>query len=230
MMHGHEKSNSAIVAVKPTNKAEHSAAEQSTAELFAAEPVEPRAGQFDQGVEHSLEIEGRTADDLEHVRSGGLLLQGFPQLIEQPRILDRDDGLPGEILDQLDLLVGERPHLLPVDGDHADQRALLEHGHDEKRAGTIDQGDRLVGIFRSEVGDVDELLGVGDAVEEARRPARSHRIALLLGGPGRRSIVQRDVSEHIALVQQKLASQRRSENSKSHGIWTNLFGRSKKNS
>ena len=43
MMHGHEKSDSAIVAVKPTNKALHSAAEQSTAELFAAEPVEPRA-------------------------------------------------------------------------------------------------------------------------------------------------------------------------------------------
>src|SRR6202162_1777230 len=43
MRHGHKKSDSAIVAVKPTNKAEHSAAEQSTAELFAAEPVEPRA-------------------------------------------------------------------------------------------------------------------------------------------------------------------------------------------
>jgi hypothetical protein len=34
MMHGHEKSDSAIVAVKPTNKAERS----------AAETVEPRAG------------------------------------------------------------------------------------------------------------------------------------------------------------------------------------------
>jgi hypothetical protein len=34
MMHGHEKSDSAIVATKPTNKAERS----------AAEPVEPRAG------------------------------------------------------------------------------------------------------------------------------------------------------------------------------------------
>jgi len=32
MMHGHEKSGDAIVAVKPTNKAERS----------AAEPVEPR--------------------------------------------------------------------------------------------------------------------------------------------------------------------------------------------
>src|SRR6266480_6393373 len=42
MMHGHEKSDSAIVAVKPTNKAEHSAAEQSAAEQTAAEPAERR--------------------------------------------------------------------------------------------------------------------------------------------------------------------------------------------
>src|SRR5215468_3444644 len=44
MMHGHEKSDPAIVAVKPANKAEQPAAEQSAAELTAAEPVEPRAG------------------------------------------------------------------------------------------------------------------------------------------------------------------------------------------
>ena len=43
MMHGHEKSDSVIVAVKPANKAVHSAAEQSAAEPVAAEPVEPRA-------------------------------------------------------------------------------------------------------------------------------------------------------------------------------------------
>ena len=43
MMHGHEKSRSAIVAVKPTNKAERSAAEQSAAAPTAAEPVERRA-------------------------------------------------------------------------------------------------------------------------------------------------------------------------------------------
>ena len=37
MMHGHEKSRSAVVAVKPMNKAERSAAEQSAAEQSAAE-------------------------------------------------------------------------------------------------------------------------------------------------------------------------------------------------
>ena len=43
MMHGHEKSDSVIVAVKPANKAVHPAAEQSAAEPVAAEPAEPRA-------------------------------------------------------------------------------------------------------------------------------------------------------------------------------------------
>ena len=43
MMHGHEKSDSVIVAVKPANKAEQPAAERSAVEPTAAEPVEPRA-------------------------------------------------------------------------------------------------------------------------------------------------------------------------------------------
>ena len=34
-----------------------------------------RAADFDQRVEHRLQIEGRAADDLEHVGGGGLLLQ-----------------------------------------------------------------------------------------------------------------------------------------------------------
>ena len=44
MMHGHEKSDPAIVAVKPANKAEQPAVERSATEPTAAEPVEPRAG------------------------------------------------------------------------------------------------------------------------------------------------------------------------------------------
>ena len=34
-----------------------------------------RAADFDQRIEHRLQIEGRAADDLEHVGGGGLLLQ-----------------------------------------------------------------------------------------------------------------------------------------------------------
>src|SRR6202047_2666262 len=44
MMHGHEKSDPAIVAVKPANKAANPAVEQSAAEPATVEPVEPRAG------------------------------------------------------------------------------------------------------------------------------------------------------------------------------------------
>src|SRR6516225_5622930 len=43
MMHGHEKSDSVIVAAKPANKVAHPAVEQSAAEPTTAEPVEPRA-------------------------------------------------------------------------------------------------------------------------------------------------------------------------------------------
>src|SRR5438552_670045 len=39
MTNGHEKSDSAIVAVKPANKVAHPAAEQSAAEPATAEPV-----------------------------------------------------------------------------------------------------------------------------------------------------------------------------------------------
>jgi hypothetical protein len=59
---------------------------------------------------------------LQHLRGRRLLLESFAQivsalaqLIEQPRVLDGDDGLGGEILDQLDLCFGERTNLLTVD-------------------------------------------------------------------------------------------------------------------
>ena len=44
MMHGRGKSDSAIVAVKPANKAEPPTAETSAVMTAAAEPVERRAG------------------------------------------------------------------------------------------------------------------------------------------------------------------------------------------
>src|SRR5262249_60798426 len=50
---------------------------------------------FYKGVENGLQIEGRAADDLEHIGSGGLLLQRLPQPLEQPRILGGDDDLAG---------------------------------------------------------------------------------------------------------------------------------------
>src|SRR5205823_4249108 len=62
---------------------------------------------LNQRVEHRLQIECRATDHLEHVGGGGLLLEGFAELVEQPRILDRDHCLIGERFNQLDLFGGE---------------------------------------------------------------------------------------------------------------------------
>jgi hypothetical protein len=79
-------------------------------------------------------MEGRATDDLEYVGGGGLLLQGFAQFVQQPSVLDSNDGLGGKIADQLDLLLGERSDLLALDGDRTDKLLLLEHRCNEKVA------------------------------------------------------------------------------------------------
>ncbi len=40
----------------------------------------------------------------------------------------------GEVLDQVDLLLGERANLLAVDGDRADQLVVLQHRYGEHRS------------------------------------------------------------------------------------------------
>src|SRR5262245_21094737 len=62
---------------------------------------------FGNGFKDRLQIECRPTDDLKHIGSGSLLLKRFTQLIQQARVLDSNDGLRGEVLDQIDLLVGE---------------------------------------------------------------------------------------------------------------------------
>src|SRR5262249_5791665 len=90
-------------------------------------------------IEHRLDIRRRAGNDAQYLRRGGLLLQRFSevgsalaQFVEQPRVLDSDDGLGGEVRQHLDLFVSERSNLLPVDIDSADQRAILEHWHTDK--------------------------------------------------------------------------------------------------
>ena len=63
-------------------------------------------------VSNTVERMPSELDDLEYLRGRRLLFQRFtqivgalPHLIEQSRVLDRNDRLGSEILDQLDLLV-----------------------------------------------------------------------------------------------------------------------------
>ena len=71
MMHAHEKSDSVIVAVKPTNKVEQPSAEQSAEALTAAESVEPRTetkGNADQQSTCRAPNRGNVTQALERIR------------------------------------------------------------------------------------------------------------------------------------------------------------------
>src|SRR5262249_55099403 len=78
-------------------------------------------------VKNRVEVAWRGTNNPEHAGGRGLLLKGFAQLIKKPRILGGGEGLRGEFLGQLDLLIGERAHLLVIDGDDTDQTIFLEH-------------------------------------------------------------------------------------------------------
>ena len=87
----------------------------------------------------------------EHFRGSGLLLKclcqitsALPQFVEQPRILDGDDGLGREIRYECDLLVGEGPDLLAGQSERADQFVLFQHGDRQKRpySTKFDSGNR----------------------------------------------------------------------------------------
>ena len=127
---------------------------------------------------------GRAADDLEHVRGRGLLLQRFAQLVQQPRVLDGDHRLGGEVLDQLDLLVGERPDLLAEDVENIPISFLiLEHRHDHELCVTpteFDGGHRHrialdVDGLRHQVGDMRHLLGLRSPGPRASRIGQVER-------------------------------------------------------
>ena len=76
-------------------------AQIETPEIRSAQP----GGGLDQCVEHRLQIEGRAADDLEHIAGRGLVFERFfevagalLQFAEQPRVFHRDHRLGGKVL------------------------------------------------------------------------------------------------------------------------------------
>src|SRR4030095_4712835 len=99
------------------------------------------------------------------------IISALPQFTEQPRVLDGDDGLSSEVLQQLDVFFGERLYLLAIHVNRADELALLEHWHRHKgpRAHGFDEANDEaifpdVGLIGPKVGNVDNLLAVGDTV------------------------------------------------------------------
>src|SRR5215813_15318548 len=87
-----------------------------------------------------MQIEGRSTDDLQDISRCRLLLQRVPQFVEQPRILNGDDGLVGKRRYQLDLLFRKWFRRGLSDEDDADDVVLAQERNAE--CGTI-TGDLL---------------------------------------------------------------------------------------
>ena len=131
---------------------------------------------LDQRIEHRLQIERRAADHLEHVGGRGLLLQRFREvaglrlhLVEQPHVLDRDHGLVGEGLQQLDVMVGEGAGLLSRDHDQADRRSLAHQRREQRCCGN--RAPATMPSCRDRVGFGVRLLNDLAALAPARRTA-----------------------------------------------------------
>src|SRR5262245_49053017 len=116
-------------------------------------------------VEDRFEVARRGTNNPEYIGGGRLLLKRFAQFVEQPRVLDSDDGLGSEVLHQLNLLVGERPHLLAHNVDHANEFVISQHWYAERSS----ESAKFNGIYECwmmfdvrlqvpQIGDMDDLL------------------------------------------------------------------------
>src|SRR5262245_33986419 len=181
------------------------------------------AGRFNERLQYRLEIEGRAADNFQHVGGGGLLLQRLSQLVEQTRVLDCNHRLRGEVLHQFNLLVGERPHLLPVDGDRAEQHILLEHRYREvgEDAADIDAGHHPwialeIRLTRPSVLDLHRPLGPDDLGVSASWMGTEWHVL----PPCRRYVVNRSVTKYVPVIQVQRAELGTTEPSRvrEHGL------------
>src|SRR5262245_23221519 len=89
------------------------------------QPQYPKLGFANQyGLEYRLQLTGRRTDDAQHLGRRRLLLKRLPQLIEQPRVLDGDDGLVGEGFDQFDLPIGKSLYGRPTENEDANRASF----------------------------------------------------------------------------------------------------------
>jgi hypothetical protein len=135
-------------------------------------------GILQQSLKNRLHVAGRAGDDAQHFRCRRLLLQrlaqivgALTQLIEQPCVLDGDDGLVGERPEQPALLVRERTGVGPQDAERADGNIAAQHRHGRHRAIAGRQE-----IARSDCQFRRHVLGVGNIHDPAIENGRARYV------------------------------------------------------
>src|SRR3974377_2383733 len=108
-------------------------------------------------------MESRAADALEHIGSGGLLLQRFAQFVEKPRVLNGDHRLIGERGDQFDLLGGEWINRIARQEQYANRSSLAQERN--AKYGAI--APAFLSLKPSE-------LGIGQNLRDVNNPRFQH--------------------------------------------------------
>ena len=137
-------------------------------------------------LEHRLHVALRLADHAQDLAGRRLLLQRFGQvavarlqLVEQPRVLDRDHRLVGEGLEHGDLSFGEHRRFGASDGDRSNRAAVAEHRHgkDAAKPGRLSQALQAIFGILANIRNVDDGSGENGAGGRTAA-ARRHRVRL----------------------------------------------------
>ena len=140
------------------------------------------------GVEDRAQIERGAADDLQDIADRGLLPERLLRLVVEANVFDRDRGLIGERLEQLDFARIERATRAPARAERARHLAVAYERDNESRRRTVLGKLRML----RHVFDVLTAALSGrpahDGIAVDRYAGPGHGIA---GGPGRREHEQR---------------------------------------
>jgi hypothetical protein len=155
-------------------------------------------------------------DDTQHLGGRRLLLQRLARLGDQPRVLDRDDRLRREVLQQCDLLVAKRPHVLAVNADEAANGVVMQQGHHHCGADAAEINQRpavrfaiLVRRLRLHIRDMENARARKKPSWQGLRPEIGRVVATILDESGRHSPRRRraepPVGVHGELAERRVA-------------------------
>jgi len=172
-------------------------------------------GIFQHSLEDWLQLAGRRTDDLENLRGRRLLLQRLGQVvsalakfIKQPRVLDRNDGLSREVLDQVDLLIGEGTDLLPVNPHTPNENIVLEHGYNKKSTSPAKMVNRRFRFCDGHIDHLDWPLSPYKLTKRRHLLWIQERLLLLVPFTTHWRVMKRNAPQKACFVKQHIAKRR----------------------
>src|SRR5262249_23600435 len=115
--------------------------------------------------------------------------------LEQPHVLDGDDGLIGKCRNQFDVLVVERPHRATAHQDDTDWTSLAQHRHPQMgaiAAQLLWLSQTVVRVAQN-IGDLKGLALKQDSPSKTCSPSRSYKRLVIFNVFRREAITRSNV-------------------------------------